>query len=551
MRKITTLLFVLCVAVSMAQAKSQASTNKTTTKPLNVGHRTVTYKRATTDNEKALFTAISDRNVSKAQELLKNGVNPNMYDDDGNTPLVKAARYPNNETMLKGLVNAGADVNLRNNDGETPLDYALGTRYVGGNAEAVKTLLDMGADFNMEVARKTALDRSVDNEKGLNELVQSASASTIDAFTKELEAQRALTAYLKSIGAPSADDNNSVALVKAVKKGNVKKVEKLLNKGAKVNSRENGLTAFELAVDTNQFEIADLLLAYGADIEVQNSNGYSMLADLATTYARDDEQQKRLLAKMNYLIDNGANVNARQAVARCYATVKVNEAVCALLVTRGADVNVSTYNLYDEKKHSALFYATANGLVEAQKLLLAYGATPLTQKDQQALIVYKVAKELYEEKEDEKYNKISAERQAKQEAEKQQKGNGIGTALLKGLGNTGLAATGVLVDQRTDTNIGSTISSAMSVPTDTGTSTNKDGTCQWNDLKLSANACNKCVNTKPRTQAACTACCNSIGQVGLYSSKYYATDPAAGTKSAGYFQPGCYCNYSNGKSYKF
>ena len=67
MRKITTLLFALCVAVSMAQAKSQASTpNKPNIQP--DAQRPIATRLK---NSPALVKAARDNDLEKAKKLLE------------------------------------------------------------------------------------------------------------------------------------------------------------------------------------------------------------------------------------------------------------------------------------------------------------------------------------------------------------------------------------------------------------------------------------------------------------------------------------------------
>ena len=52
--------------------------------------------------------------------LVDKGIEVNIKDEEGNTPLIKAC-YGNNSLIVKKLLKAGADVNEKNNKGETPI----------------------------------------------------------------------------------------------------------------------------------------------------------------------------------------------------------------------------------------------------------------------------------------------------------------------------------------------------------------------------------------------------------------------------------------------
>lgn len=56
--------------------------------------------------------------------LLKFGADPNLQDNEGETPLFKAVKW-HHHNIVKTLLEAGADFNLPNNDGVTPKMIAI------------------------------------------------------------------------------------------------------------------------------------------------------------------------------------------------------------------------------------------------------------------------------------------------------------------------------------------------------------------------------------------------------------------------------------------
>lgn len=70
------------------------------------------------------------------------GADPDITDDQGNTPLLHATRAQNLE-MINVLINAGADVNIGNNAGETPLGMAVFHQ----NRGIFTRLLEAGAEI--------------------------------------------------------------------------------------------------------------------------------------------------------------------------------------------------------------------------------------------------------------------------------------------------------------------------------------------------------------------------------------------------------------------
>jgi ankyrin repeat protein len=100
-------------------------------------------------------------NAEMAKVLLEHGAKVNTQDIDGRSALHFAAEHTNAVDVIPALIRAGADVNLKLDptakhlSGATPLIVAAAM----GNAQAVKLLLNAGADENVLTwDRMTALD---------------------------------------------------------------------------------------------------------------------------------------------------------------------------------------------------------------------------------------------------------------------------------------------------------------------------------------------------------------------------------------------------------
>jgi ankyrin repeat protein len=84
------------------------------------------------------------------KRLIEWGVDVKGVDAYGNTPLHYTARVKNADAtqIITLLVDAGAAINVLNRDGRSPLREAILMPPV--NVEAVRTLLELGADMNQK-----------------------------------------------------------------------------------------------------------------------------------------------------------------------------------------------------------------------------------------------------------------------------------------------------------------------------------------------------------------------------------------------------------------
>jgi ankyrin repeat protein len=107
---------------------------------------------------KALIAAAGKGDLLQVQQLLKRGANPNVNDDNGETPLIAAA-FRDNVEVVEILIAAKADLNRKIcGDGINPkspygpdglCETALGIAAGWGNLKTMSALLRAGADPNL------------------------------------------------------------------------------------------------------------------------------------------------------------------------------------------------------------------------------------------------------------------------------------------------------------------------------------------------------------------------------------------------------------------
>ena len=303
-------------------------------------------------------------------------------------PLVKAIEAGQLETA-KSLLAHGADVNARNPDGTTALMAAAeGNAYLTDNATAVQTLLDKGANVDLQDSRgRTALFRAVSS--GKDDAVKLLLAHKANPDQKEvggttplLEAltygRTAAIDLLLASGASveAADDTGLTPLMHAAEGTvgipfNEPTVKMLLEKGAKVETQDkNGRTALHRAALDGKLEAAQVLLDNKANVNARANDGRTPLLNAVET-GREP--------LVNLLIDRGADIELADVhgitplmiASEGTAYFPNNAPFVSILLRAKAKPDVK-----DENGRTAIFKAAAEGKDEAVKLLLDAKANP-------------------------------------------------------------------------------------------------------------------------------------------------------------------------------
>ncbi len=265
------------------------------------------------------------------------------------TDLFQAIR--SNDLVRLGTI-APATVNTRDSRGSTLLMYAAGY----GSVEAVKLLLDKGADVNAK------------NQFDATALVWGANDP---AKAKLLIGQGADVNARTQAG-------RTPLMVAATCDGCVETVRLLLAKGADVNAKDaRGGTALHAAAEANDNQVIGLLLDKGANAAAGDGAGFTPL--MASAYNCNDAAVRALLQK-------GADVNAANTFAGQVKFGKIQlihltplmvaAPYCAagsLRILLQADARV---NEKDSRNMTALMLAVAseNQDPEVARVLLSAGA---------------------------------------------------------------------------------------------------------------------------------------------------------------------------------
>jgi ankyrin repeat protein len=230
---------------------------------------------------KEIMLAAKNKNPKVIAQLIRNGADVNMTDENGVTPTMIAAQYGSVE-VVDLLIKSGADINVNDNDGKNVLFYS-----VKNNIEVVSFLLKMGFDVNAtlhnEIGYPTILMEAI--EAGKIEIVESLIRAGADIHIKA--------------------GKGSIALHCAINKQDIKIVELLIRSGADIHAKTDDMvTSLMRASGNNSVDIVKTLLRAGAKVNEQDESGLTALdsASMKTSHQASYEIMKAL-------IENGADVN--------------------------------------------------------------------------------------------------------------------------------------------------------------------------------------------------------------------------------------------------
>jgi ankyrin repeat protein len=353
------------------------------------GHADV--NAADLDGTSALHWAVVRDNVAAVDALIRAGADAKKANRYGVTALAVACTNGNIE-IIRRLLDAGADANTVTVDGESVLMDAART----GKAEAVKLLLAHGAKVNAkeELRGQSALmwaaaENNVDVVTTLTEAGAEVNARSKGGFTPLLFAVRsggkgAVLALLDR----GADVNDAIqpSAQAAAGRGmrpaaapttgngagnnSVEQLLQVYNTGSRRGGGPQGTSALVMAITNAHYELASLLLEYGASPDA-DGQGWTPLHQIAWT--RKPPIQHGLppavptgnvdsLQLAEKLLQYGANPNAR-------------------MTREPAD---GARNVLNRLGSTPFLQAAKLGDVAYMKLLVKYGADPNLQTNEGA-----------------------------------------------------------------------------------------------------------------------------------------------------------------------
>ena len=370
-------------------------------------------------NETPLLLAIKTGSEEIARLLLKKGASARDTGTRTKTTLHCAAERGYLK-IVQRLIQRGANVNSVCPKHYTPLHLAI----KNGHQDVVKLLLECKSNetsIDTEFDGKTILSFAV--EKGDLVIVDYILLRSPDLNNKSN--RKALKVALDNCASMIVNSllqygftllpehaNNSKLLHKAIQNGYLKILEGLFKSSIDDNilrssTSINDLMLLHLAIKYRQWEIAKLLISYGADVNARDTTGKTPIlyaienVDLETIKlllnnevdVEDNRKLLHLAVKQNrrdmveVLLEHGVRVNARDkygATALHYTVlnkhaelprsrhdndpdINVKEEIARLLLSRGANANART-----TRDMTVLHAATYIGNVKIVEALLEY-----------------------------------------------------------------------------------------------------------------------------------------------------------------------------------
>lgn len=257
------------------------------TNPLKKAFRSLknTWSDESKKNSAVLYSYVIWDKVQNLTAILKSGVNPNIMDEDGHTPLQMAAATGHAKCLTVLLQNQ-ANPNRGDKMGKTPLHWAA----MQGHAESVNILLSHIDDPNIpDIEGETPLHWAVDG--GQTNCVQALlndARVLVDATDNEgrtplffTGVNNKIVTLLLNEGADSTKKNHSwqTPLHAAAYFGGTDSLTTLLDRGAEKNTQDkNGMTPLHLAAMQGHVKSVDILLKYNAAVDIKNKEGKTPLS---------------------------------------------------------------------------------------------------------------------------------------------------------------------------------------------------------------------------------------------------------------------------------
>jgi len=348
MRYILPVICVLCVVISFFRSEAQAWFNAiSTSEEIQGDIESGKYDINVRNDEglTGLMVAAKNGDFNTAKMLIDGGalidakaegapagyggMGEKLYDDNGNTALLFACLFGNNdnaEDLIYLLLSKGAKATMRNNTGDTPLHLIMWIQDQEKRLRILKALLEYGASIDAQNNKgHTMLHIAADaNDPVWVSTLKDVFGSVLNFSIKNNEGLTPKQLALKvgqgdmaamimqtavPLGAHSTAERDGLqrtGLMVAIIRNDVNFAWSQLRRGADVNAYDTqGYTPLHYAASrkTNALVFVDVLLNYSPTVNVANNTGNTPLHLIGAIV---DPQERLAVARR--LIDRGAQL---------------------------------------------------------------------------------------------------------------------------------------------------------------------------------------------------------------------------------------------------
>lgn len=321
----------------------------------------------------SITEAVKGGNIEAVAFCLDSGVDINLRDNTGNTPLIYSIKN-NHIELSKYLLEKGADVNIGNGENQIPLVLAIKTN----NRELYSKIIEYGVDFSQI------------SERGMSLAAYAYAFGSENIYNELLRLEYDMY---------QITGKGNLPIEHALENGHIDIVLLSLNSNydwKRTNMR--GLNLMHLLCHYDYYKPLHSLLLKDVDTEIKSSDGHTplhicvlngstrcfeRLIEVGANINTQDKDKKTPLIDSllmgnfymaNILLNEGADVRIKDVYGRnClyYASMSENQDIISSILSRNIDIND-----LDITESSPIFAAVQQQNINTCEHLLSKGACP-------------------------------------------------------------------------------------------------------------------------------------------------------------------------------
>ena len=317
----------------------------------------------------ALFGAIKKGDMSRIELLIANGVDVNVEDPVGFTPLCSAI-FKKEKPIAELLLANGANVNCKDFTAFRCRTTILHVLAKSNKLEMAEFLIDKGIDVNaVDEYKRTPLHLATSHIDMVQLLItRGADLNVLDnkgctpLFCAVNGDHKEVSEILMSNGA-------KVRIEMAVVRGDIEKVREFIDKGENINAvRIDGKSLLNLAVRRNDKAMVVFLLEKGANV--------NFIANIVAQTPLDIALENKYKDIENLLLKYGGMIWEELVTDICYAAGSGDKERVQHIIAICPGINdaIHTYRLSYNLQETPLGEAAKNRRLSIAELLISKGA---------------------------------------------------------------------------------------------------------------------------------------------------------------------------------